>query len=250
MRSPESFFSDWTPAAVLFRRECLELLRGEIFLGVESRHAARTGGGHCLAVDLIHDVPAGEHAGDARPGGPWLDQDVAIVVELQLAFEELGRGLVANSDERPFDIDAANCAGALVLDVEANQGLRIAAADELVVSLDRPEQIVNPDRLLYGPNGELELMEAKTSRGKAAISNTDVGNFIKRFCTIEDEMDDLKAEKKDLCAEMKAAGINMKAFRAARSASPATVGHSTSPMPSSSRPERRRNGSIFLRKSI
>lgn len=31
-------------------------------------------------------------------------------------------------------------------------------------SLERPEQIVNPDRLLYGPGGELELLEAKTSR--------------------------------------------------------------------------------------
>jgi hypothetical protein len=31
-------------------------------------------------------------------------------------------------------------------------------------SLARPEQIVNPDRLLYGPDGELELLEAKTSR--------------------------------------------------------------------------------------
>ena len=31
-------------------------------------------------------------------------------------------------------------------------------------SLERPEQIVNPDRLLRGPNGELELLEAKTSR--------------------------------------------------------------------------------------
>lgn len=58
-------------------------------------------------------------------------------------------------------------------------------------------------------------LDAMQREDKAAISNTDVGNFIKRFCTIEDEMDDLKAEKKDLCAEMKAAGINMKAFRAA-----------------------------------
>lgn len=31
------------------------------------------------------------------------------------------------------------------------------------VSLERPEQIVNPDRLLYTADGELELLEAKTS---------------------------------------------------------------------------------------
>jgi putative phage-type endonuclease len=34
-------------------------------------------------------------------------------------------------------------------------------------SLERPEQIVNPDRLLYGPHGELLLLEAKTSRDDA-----------------------------------------------------------------------------------
>ena len=32
------------------------------------------------------------------------------------------------------------------------------------VSVERPEQIVNPDRLLRGEGGELELLEAKTSR--------------------------------------------------------------------------------------
>lgn len=34
-------------------------------------------------------------------------------------------------------------------------------------STERPEQIVNPDRLLYGPDGQLELLEAKTSRDDA-----------------------------------------------------------------------------------
>jgi putative phage-type endonuclease len=34
-------------------------------------------------------------------------------------------------------------------------------------SVERPEQIVNPDRLLYGPNGELLILEAKTSRDDA-----------------------------------------------------------------------------------
>lgn len=45
--------------------------------------------------------------------------------------------------------------------------------------------------------------------------NTDIKNFIKRAETIEDEMGELKAEKKDLYKEIKAGGINMKAFRAA-----------------------------------
>jgi putative phage-type endonuclease len=31
-------------------------------------------------------------------------------------------------------------------------------------SADRPEQIVNPDRILRGPEGQLELLEAKTAR--------------------------------------------------------------------------------------
>lgn len=45
---------------------------------------------------------------------------------------------------------------------------------------------------------------------KAAVSNTDIGNFIKRVCTILDEMDSLKEEKKDLMQEIKAAGVQTK----------------------------------------
>ena len=48
---------------------------GEEFLGVERGHAAGAGGGDRLAVDLVHHVAAGEHAGDAGPGRAGLDLD-------------------------------------------------------------------------------------------------------------------------------------------------------------------------------
>ena len=47
------------------------------------------------------------------------------------------------------------------------------------------------------------------------ISNTDIKALLVRAGKVEDEMDAVKAEKKDLNAEIKASGVDMKAFRAA-----------------------------------
>ena len=41
-----------------------EFLGGEELLGIERGHAAGAGGGDRLAVDFVHHVAAGEHAGD------------------------------------------------------------------------------------------------------------------------------------------------------------------------------------------
>ena len=82
------------------------------------------GGRNRLAVDLVHHVAAGEHAVDVGPRRARLDDDIAVIVQLELALEQLGRGLMADGDERAFDFDPADLAGPLVADVEADQRLR------------------------------------------------------------------------------------------------------------------------------
>src|SRR3954452_6571809 len=119
------------PLKRLFGRYRLIFLRGEIFLRIQGRHATRAGSGHRLTVDLVHDVTAGEHAFDASARRAGLNRDISVCVELQLSLEQFGRRTVADCDERALDVDAADFAGPPVADVEADERLWLAAADEL-----------------------------------------------------------------------------------------------------------------------
>lgn len=54
------------------------------------------------------------------------------------------------------------------------------------------------------------------SKPEKAIPNTsDIKNLLQRASNLEDEMDKIKEEKKDLAVEIKAAGLDAKAFRTA-----------------------------------
>src|SRR3989338_1139545 len=79
-------------------------LRFQPALGVNGGAAAGPGGGDRLAVDVVVDVAGGEHPFDACPRAV-LHDDVALRVELELAAENLGVGLVPDADE-----DAVNLA--------------------------------------------------------------------------------------------------------------------------------------------
>ena len=149
------------PATPLFGGDRLIFLRREIFLGVERGHAAGAGGGDRLAVDFVHHVAAGEHALDAGPRRARLDPDIAVAIEVELALEQLGRRLVADGDERAFDLDPADLARALVADVEADQRLGLAAADEL-------DDFAVPDDLDVGIGEQpvlQDLLGAEANRG-------------------------------------------------------------------------------------
>lgn len=56
---------------------------------------------------------------------------------------------------------------------------------------------------------------SKTATKPSQISNNPVGELLKRAGQLEDDMDAVKAEKKDLAKEIKDEGIKMKEFRAA-----------------------------------
>ena len=61
------------------------LQRGEVALGVQGGGAAGAGRGDGLAVGVVDDVAAGEHAGQVGAGRRAVDQDVALVVAADLA---------------------------------------------------------------------------------------------------------------------------------------------------------------------
>ena len=70
--------------------------RGEEALGVEGGGAAGAGRGDRLAVGVVDDVARGEDAGQVGPGGGRIDLEVALVVQVELALEELGARVVAD----------------------------------------------------------------------------------------------------------------------------------------------------------
>src|SRR6059058_2966552 len=81
------------------RRFGTPFLRGEEPLRIESRHTARTGGGHGLAIHMILYVAGGEYARHVGLRTPTTGLDVARVVHIELAAEECGVGIVADGDE-------------------------------------------------------------------------------------------------------------------------------------------------------
>src|SRR5690606_7667432 len=78
----------------------LTLLVGQPALGIDSRLTAGAGRGDRLTVDTVHDVAAGEDAGDVGAGARVLNQDVAVVVQLHLALHQFAARVVAHGDEQ------------------------------------------------------------------------------------------------------------------------------------------------------
>src|SRR4051794_24349295 len=76
---------------------------GQPALGVDGRRRAGAGRGDGLAVDVVDDVTAGEDAVDVGTRRRVLHLEVAGVVELELAGEELAAGVVADRDEHAGD---------------------------------------------------------------------------------------------------------------------------------------------------
>lgn len=80
--------------------------RGEVPLCVECRLATTGGGRDGLALGVVDDV-----AGDVGARGGRGDLDVAVVVQLQLALEQLGARIVADGDEQAGYVQSLSLAG-------------------------------------------------------------------------------------------------------------------------------------------
>src|SRR5690606_4851465 len=102
-------------------------------------HAAETGRGDGLAVDVVGDVAGGEHArhaglrGHAR--GTGLDAHVAVL-HVQLADEDVRVRLVADGDEHGAELDVA---GFAALHVAHAHALHFAAVTQYFVEHVVPE---------------------------------------------------------------------------------------------------------------
>src|SRR4051794_21844935 len=76
---------------------------GEPALGVDRGGHTGAGRGDGLAVDVVDHVTAGEDAVDVRAGAGVLHLDVPLVVQLELAGEQLAARVVADGHEEPGD---------------------------------------------------------------------------------------------------------------------------------------------------
>lgn len=85
---------------------------------MERRGSERTGTGDGLAVTLVLDVTASEHAVEAGVAGTGLGDDVSILVEVDLALDQGGGGVVADGVEETVGIDNLLLAADGVLDAQ------------------------------------------------------------------------------------------------------------------------------------
>src|SRR5688572_11819559 len=99
-------------------------------LGVEGALAAGARGRYGLAVGVVDEVADGEYAGEVRLGRRLLDLDVALVVEVHLALDQLRLRDVADGDEGAADLELALLPALGVLQPDLPD-LAVVALDEL-----------------------------------------------------------------------------------------------------------------------
>ena len=85
--------------AVFRRLLFVHFVRGDELFGFQRRHAPHAGRRHRLTIHLIGHVARRKYARNRRRGAVRVLQDVAAVVERQLADEQLGRRRVSDGDE-------------------------------------------------------------------------------------------------------------------------------------------------------
>ena len=103
---------------------------GQKAFGVERGHAAHARGGHRLAIDFVGHVARREDARDRRQRRARRHLKITIVVQRQLALEQLGRGAVADRDEAAIGRLVARRAGGGVDQVDADEPRHAFARDE------------------------------------------------------------------------------------------------------------------------
>ena len=74
---------------------------GEVALGVEGGRATGPGRGDRLPVDVVDEVAAGEDTLEVGLLAAPVDEDVPLVVEVDLAGEQLRPRVVTDRDEEP-----------------------------------------------------------------------------------------------------------------------------------------------------
>lgn len=149
----------------------LLLQLSQVFLRLQSSHASSTGTGNGLAVSLVLNITSGKHTGDARLRGAGLGDDVALGVDVDLALDQVGGGVVADGIEEAVCLDRLLLAADDVLDDEV-------AHQALVVALDLCGDGVEAHRHL----GVLEQPRGHGLAGTQLVTTHQHGNVRTVLC--------------------------------------------------------------------
>ena len=96
----------------------------QVPLGVEGALGAGARGGDRLAVGVVDEVADREDAGELGPGRGLVGDDVAVLVGVDLALDQLGARAVADRDERAADREVLRLAGLGVLQAQRARSCR------------------------------------------------------------------------------------------------------------------------------
>src|SRR5580704_10566086 len=135
---------DGAEYATSFRHGPYITLLGKPALGLNRRHAAETGRGHCLAVNVVGDIACREYARHARRGREGRRLDVAIRLDRELALEKTGGGLVSDRDENAIGLDLAQACRFDVAQTNMGNARRIVRAENFFDNMIEDQFDVRP----------------------------------------------------------------------------------------------------------
>src|SRR5436305_895837 len=120
------------------------LFVAQVALGVERAHAAGASGGDGLAVGVVDDVADGEDALEVGAGGAGLGDDVAVLVGLDLALDDLRFRHVADRDEGVVGLDLLLLAGVDVAEADLLEFAALTGEE-----LERLQRVAELDVVLF-----------------------------------------------------------------------------------------------------
>ena len=113
-------------------------------LGLDRRHAAETGRGHRLAVDVVGDIACREYAGHARRGRERRRLDVTMRFDVELALEETGSGLVSDRNENAIGLDLVQALRFDIPQTNVANARRIVRAENFVDNMIEDQFDIRP----------------------------------------------------------------------------------------------------------
>src|ERR1700730_4457892 len=214
---------DGAEYATSFRYGTYIVLLGKPAFGLDRRHAAETGRGHCLAVDVVGDIACREYAGHARRGRERRCLDVAMRFDVELTLEETGSGLVSDRNENAIGLDLAQ---ALRFDIPQTN---VANARRIVRAADFIDDVIE-DQFDIRPLEQPFLQDAIGAKWFAPVHKRDLAcdvaqiqSFFDRRIAAADDDDWLAAKKKSIAGRAGGHAITFKlGFR--RDAEPSRLG--------------------------
>ncbi len=137
---------------------------------------------------MVNQVSTGENPRQVGAGVRRIDEDVTLVVEVDLASDQLGAGIVANGDEQAGDGEFSDVTGDGVLDHDAVD-LVITEHIHYLGIPHRLDLLVGQDTLrhhlagtqLIAPVDEVDLVGEAGEKGcflRGRVSTTDDGNYL------------------------------------------------------------------------